>query len=150
MELWKDIPGYEGRYQVSDLGRVRSLPFMQRYLLRNGAEAFRRTRERVLATQLQNGGYPIVHLHRNNQRRAFTVHGLVARAFVSNPGALPEVNHINGVKTDARACNLEWTTSSGNKIHAAATGLNSQAIPTVVDGVRFPSQASAQRARRLA
>lgn len=47
VEQWRDIPGYEGRYQVSDLGRVMARPFMQRYLLRNGEEAFRRTRDCV-------------------------------------------------------------------------------------------------------
>ena len=56
-EQWKDIPGFEGRYQVSDFGRVKSLPFMQRYLLRNGKEAFRRTKEKIRKPRPINSGY---------------------------------------------------------------------------------------------
>ena len=69
-EIWKDITGFEGRYQVSSYGRVKALSFMQRYLLRNGAEAFRKTRERIVATQAINSGYLIVHLHKDNKRTA--------------------------------------------------------------------------------
>lgn len=124
MELWKDIPGYEGRYQVSDLGRVKSLPFMQRYLLRTGQEAFRRTSERILATQPNNKGYLLVHLHLDNTRVAFTVHGLVARAFV--PGCEDTINHKDGVKANCAASNLEWATWSANHKHAWATGLRTK------------------------
>lgn len=124
MEQWRDIPGFEGRYQVSDLGRVKSLPFMQRYLLRNGQEAYRRTRERCLATQVQNSGYTIVHLHLNNVRKAHTVHTLVALAFLpERPTPKHEVNHKNGVKGDCTVQNLEWVTRSENHRHAFATGL---------------------------
>lgn len=120
-EVWKDIPGYEGRYQVSDLGRVRAVSFPQRYLLRNGEEAFRIVRERILAQQKQNSGYMLVHLYLDNQRKALTVHRIVAQAFV--PGSGRTVNHRNGVKTDNRACNLEWLSYSENLEHAVATGL---------------------------
>lgn len=119
-EQWKDIPGFEGRYQVSDLGRVRSLPFRQRYLLRNGAEAFRVTSERILATQPNNKGYPLVHLHLDNHRRAFTVHGLVARAFCPNPRGLPEIDHKDRVRSNCAASNLRWVTVSFNRKSDAA------------------------------
>lgn len=139
MEQWRDIPGFEGRYQVSDLGRVKSLPFMQRYLLRNGREASRRTGERIVAQQLINSGYPIVHLHLDNKRTAVTVHSLVAQVFLAGaPGET--VNHKNGVKTDNRASNLEWATYSDNHLHAVATGLRPDAIPVIApSGRRFPS-----------
>jgi len=78
MELWKDIPGYEGRYQVSDQGNVKSVAFKQRYLLRTGVEAWRLTKPRLISRQTTNSGYSIVHLHLDNKRRAFTVHTLVA------------------------------------------------------------------------
>lgn len=117
-ENWKDIPGFEGRYQVSDAGRVRSLPFMQRYLLRNGVEAFRRTTERILATQPNNKGYLLVHLHKDNQRRAFTVHSLVAQAFIPNPDRLPEVDHIDRNRANPAAANLRWLSRSDNRKHA--------------------------------
>lgn len=115
MENWKDIPGYEGRYQVSDLGRVKSLPFMQRYLLRNGVEAYRRTRERVLAQQPNNRGYLLVHLHLDNTRRAHTVHRLVAEAFLPNPNNLPEVDHRDRNRGNANVDNLRWSTISDNR-----------------------------------
>ena len=124
MEQWKDIPGFEGRYQVSDLGRIKSLPFMQRYLLRNGEEAYRRTSERILAQQPNNRGYLLVHLHCDNKRIAYTVHGLVARAFV--PGSADTINHKDGVKTNCAASNLEWATWSENHKHAWATGLRTK------------------------
>jgi hypothetical protein len=139
MENWKDIPGFEGRYQVSDQGRVRSMPRLQRYLLRNGQEAFRKTAERVLAQQVTNSGYPLVHLYLDNDRSALTVHSLVARAFLPAPTG-ETVNHKNGVKTDNRAENLEWATYSENHLHAVDHRLNTQAIPVIAPGGRrFPS-----------
>lgn len=145
MEQWKDIPGYEGRYQVSDLGRVKSLPFEQRYLLRNGREAFRKTPERILAQQLINSGYALVHLHLDNARTALTVHSLVARAFLPGPAG-ETVNHKNGLKVDNRVSNLEWATYSENHLHAVDHRLNKQAVPVVApSGRRFPSISQAQQ-----
>jgi len=118
MEQWKDISGFESRYQVSNEGRVKSVPFMQRYLLRTGAEAFRQTKERVLAQQTINSGYLIVHLHLNHKRTAATVHSLVAKAFV--PGTGETVNHLNGNKTDNRAANLEWASYTENHLLACS------------------------------
>jgi hypothetical protein len=109
---------------VSDSGRVKSSSFMQRYLLRNGREAFRRTRERILAQQTQNSGYQLVHLHLDGKRTAFTVHRLVAEAFVAGSG--PTVNHKDGVKANCAASNLEWATWSENHKHAWATGLRTR------------------------
>jgi hypothetical protein len=149
-EHWKDIPGFEGRYQVSNLGRVKSLPFLQRYLLRNGNEAFRRTRERMLAQTPNNGGYLLVKLWLDNAERTFTVHGLVARAFVPNHSGLPEVNHIDGVKSNCIATNLEWKTSTGNKLHAVEIGLHGRAL-RVIDprtSIEYPSARQAARAAR--
>lgn len=123
-ETWRDIPGFEGRYQVSDAGRVKSLPFPQRYLLRNGVEAFRRTRERILKTHPQNSGYLLAHLYLGGKRTAFTVHGLVARAFA--PGSGPTINHKDGVKANCAAGNLEWATWSEQHKHAWATGLRTR------------------------
>lgn len=123
-EIWKPIPGYEGRYEVSDLGRVKSVSFLQRYLLRNGKEAHRWTCERILATQPNNRGYLLVHLHLNNARRAYTVHTLVALVFLpERPTPAHEVNHKDGVKANCAASNLEWATRSENHKHAYRTGL---------------------------
>lgn len=149
-EVWRDIPGYEGRYQVSNTGLVKSLPFRQRYLLRNGLEAYRTTKERLLAQQLINSGYLIVHLHLDGAREAFLVHALVARAFCPSTAEANEVNHKDGVKTNNTAENLEWVTSQGNKNHAVAAGLNNQAVAVVSPlGVTYPSIANAAKRYRI-
>ena len=133
MENWKDIPGYEGRYQVSDLGRVRSA---------SGA---------ILAQQYQNTGYRIVHLYANGKRSVRTVHRLVAAAFVKGffPGAI--VNHLDGTRDTNTAGNLEWVTHSGNMTHASRTGVlkprRFAVVGTPVDGgpeVHFASQIAAE------
>lgn len=149
-EIWKDISGFEGRYQVSDQGRVRSVARLQRYThWRTGEELFRQTKDRVVAAQLVNSGYQIVHLHRDNERKALLVHRLVAEAFL--PGqACETVNHINGQKTDNRASNLEWATYTENHLHAVEHGLNTQAIAVVdpATGRAYPSITQAARGAR--
>lgn len=144
MEAWRDIPGYVGRYQVSDQGRVMSVPFKQRYLLRTGVEAYRMTYAKIISQQKQNSGYLLVHLHLNNKRKACTVHRLVAAAFV--PGTGRTVNHKNGVKTDNRAENLEWASYTDNHLHAVNLRLNRQALPVELGNARFDSVAQAARA----
>jgi NUMOD4 motif/HNH endonuclease len=141
-ENWKPILGLESRYEVSDLGRVKSLSFMQRYLLRNGREAFRRTRERIVAQQTINSGYTIVHLHFDGNRYAKLVHRLVAVNFVDGFDIGREVNHKDGNKANNAASNLEWTTRSGNLRHAVTAGLNTQALPAA----GFPSTTQAAKA----
>lgn len=143
-EEWRDVVGYKGRYQVSDLGRIKSIPFMQRYLLRNGAPANRRTKERLLAQQEINSGYLIAHLYLNNVRKAFLVHRVVAAAFIGDG----EINHKNGVKTDNRLANLEIVTRTQNHLHAVALRLNRQAVPVINPrtGARYDSISQAARA----
>lgn len=125
-EQWKDIPGYAGRYRVSDQGRVKSLPFAQM-----GGHGMRRTRERILAQQIINSGYRVVHLHLDNKRSAKTVHRLVAAAFC--PGFDPslDVNHIDGDKQHNAAVNLEWLERTANHDHAVRIGLNPTAVRVV-------------------
>lgn len=145
VERWKDIAGYEGRYQVSDDGRIKAVSFRQRYThWRTGAELFRTTKERIVASQKINSGYLIVHLHQNGGRVAHLVHRLVAVAFLGTSTA-SIVNHKNGNKQDNTIYNLEWVTDTENKLHAVAKGLNTQAIP-VTDpetGKRYDSIAQA-------
>jgi NUMOD4 motif len=116
-EHWKDIAGYEGRYQVSDLGRVKSL-------LR-----FPEPSEKILAQHPQRGGYLQVGLWRNNKRKPVTVHKLVAHAFVIGFGET--INHIDGIKAHNAATNLEWVSQRDNHLHAVRMGLNSQAFPAI-------------------
>jgi hypothetical protein len=149
MENWKDVPGFEGRYQVSDLGRVRALSFMQRYLLRNGQEAFRRVRQRIRKPKLNNKGYLVISLQQDNVETMFLVHRLVAQAFV--PGSGETVNHMDGVKRNNTAVNLEWATYTENHLHAVKLGLNTQAVRVVhpTTGEVFDSIAQAARASHV-
>lgn len=147
-ETWKPVPGFEGRYEVSDLGRVASIPFMQRYVLRNGVVAFRLTKHRVLAQQPINSGYLIVHLHLDSQRTACTVHRLVALAFLGEPGAgETDVNHKDTNKQNNALANLEWLARTPNHIHAVYHGLNTAAVPCSdpLTGTEYPSLMEASR-----
>lgn len=151
VEIWKSIEGFDGRYEVSNLGQVRALPRLQRFChWRTGEWHERQTKLRVVSTQLVNSGYLIVHLSHEYQRQALLVHRLVALAFLP-PSDLPEVNHKNGVKTDNAASNLEWVSRSENKVHAVAHGLNVQAtrVRDPITGEVYPSIAEAARRLKL-
>jgi len=147
-ERWKTIPGFGSRYEVSDQGNVRALSFLQRYLLRTGVEAFRRTAPHAMAKQLINSGYQIVHLHFNGERTARTVHTLVAEAFV--PGSGATVNHRDTNKLNNAASNLDWESYTVNHLHAVACGMNAQAIAVVnpATGEHFASISQAARSCR--
>lgn len=148
-EQWKDIPGFEGRYQVSDLGRVKSLPFMQRYLLRNGKEAFRRTKEKIRKTRPINSGYLAISLWLDEIETNALVHRLVAQAFIEGSGET--VNHKDGAKRNNRAENLEWASYTDNHLHAVALGLNKQAVRVVCPktGTVYPSITQAEKAAHV-
>jgi len=103
-ETWKDIKGYAGAYQVSDLGRVKSFP-------REG------TKGGVLTPTLTDKGYLRVQLYNNGAGKRFFVHVLVAGAFVPNHNNKPQVNHKDGIKVNNEAINLEWVTQFENIKH---------------------------------
>lgn len=121
-EEWRDIPGYEGLYQVSNLGNVRSMSRVQRNK-KLGTTYFRqqRGRQRILRKN-KRLGYIYVDLW-NISGRTHRVHRLVAKAFLTPDKSRPDVNHKNGDKTDNRLENLEWCTKSENAQHAIETGL---------------------------
>lgn len=114
MEIFKDIEGFEGLYQIGNCGTVRSLPkFIEGA---NGGVRYHGTIE--LSHDIGRKGYHRVTLFIDKSRRRFLVHRLVAIAFVSNPKGFQEVNHKLGDKSDNRASELEWCTRSINIKHS--------------------------------
>ena len=113
-KMWKPVKGYEGLYEVSDEGAVKSLP----------KKAGRRNQpEKLSATFINRIGYVCVNLYKDNHQKQVRVHRLVAEAFIPNPENLPCVNHIDGNKLNNHVYNLEWCTQSENAKHAFQTGL---------------------------
>jgi len=108
-EIWKDIPNYEGMYQVSNLGRVKSLKF---------------GKERTLKPGLDGSGYCHIVLCKGGVQKDKYIHRLVLLTFVGESEL--QVNHKNGVKTDNRLENLEYCTQSENNQHAYDTGLRAK------------------------
>jgi len=101
-EIWKDVVGYEGKYKVSNLGRVKSL-----HLIWNGEL-------RIISQRLSPRGYCLIHLCKITYR----VHTLVALAFIPNIENKPEINHKDGNKQNNNVENLEWATRAENNLHA--------------------------------
>lgn len=116
-EIWKDIKGYEGYYQISNFGRVKSVERTIIYIGRNQTSAeFKMGKycnERILKTA-SNRGYEIVTLGRNSRRATYQVHRLVAEHFIPNPNEYPTINHKDENKRNNRVDNLEWCTNEYN------------------------------------
>ena len=153
-EIWKDIEGYVGFYQVSNLGRVRS---MDRTIQRKRGVTFLKGKLLTLIYRKMGTGYMAVTLTRDSIQTVFLVHRLVASAFIPNPKNKPQVNHLVNDKgvidtTDNRVAYLEWATNKENIRHAwdnklcekvrdAAKKLvierNSRAVINTIDGTEF-------------
>ncbi len=114
-ETFKDIKGYEGLYQVSNLGRVKSL---RRW----------NAGERILKSIKNKNGYYRVHLLKNGNSKNFYIHRLVVGAFLENKENKPCTNHKNGIKADNRAENLEHCTIGENNKHAFRTGIRKNPV----------------------
>ena len=107
-EFWDWISGYEGLYQISTFGRIKS---------------FIRNKVKICKPMINKNGYLRISLRKNNIPKIFSVHRLVAQTFIPNPKNLKEVNHKFGNKFDNYFKNLEWCTDSENKKHAFKNGL---------------------------
>jgi DNA-binding XRE family transcriptional regulator len=118
-EVWMPIKDYENLYEISNLGRVKSL----RRFVKN-RDFYVRVNEKILKPGF-NGKYYQVHLCKNGKSPLFEISRLVAESFIINPENKPEVNHEDGNKLNNFANNLEWNTNSENQLHAYKTGLKS-------------------------
>ena len=116
IEIWKKIKGYEDYYEISNFAKVKSL---ERIAVNSKN---RKLKTKFLKPSIRNGYYRIC-LFKDGTEFRYSLNRLVALHFVDNPNNLPFVNHLNGIKLDDRAINLEWCTASENTIHAYKTGL---------------------------
>ena len=107
-EIWKPIKDYEGLYEISNLGRIKSRYFQENKILKSDCNR-----------------YAKIDLRKNKVRKGFLVHRLVAEAFIPNIENKPQINHKNKIKLDNKVENLEWVTSSENIIHAFENGRRS-------------------------
>lgn len=116
-EEWRDIEGYEGMYQVSNLGNVRGLNRVD--------STGRKRKERILKPKVTSSGYHQAGLCKNSKVTNHLIHRLVAVAFIDNPDNKKTVNHKDGCKSNNKLMNLEWLTASENNKHAFSVGLKS-------------------------
>ena len=130
METWKSIAGYEGIYEVSDQGRVKSLKY---------------GKERILKPRKDSCGYLQVNLCKDGQKKMSLVHRLVSEAFIPNPNNLETVNHKDEVKTNNVASNLEWMSRVDNKRYSANKSVKMFDKSTGELLATFPSLMEAER-----
>lgn len=109
-EVWKPINGYDGLYEISNLGRVKSL---EKVVYRSRGRSFIRE-ESIMKPQTKHNRYPAISLYKNKKVKTFMVHRLVAEAFIPNPENKREVNHKDYDKTNNAVENLEWVTRKEN------------------------------------
>lgn len=115
-EIWKDIKNYEGLYQVSNFGNVKSLVFKNNIVTKK--------RQKVISQNIKSDNRCIVHLYKDCKRKAFLVHRLVANAFLENKNNLPQINHKDGNPRNNNINNLEWCSASYNCKHSYINDLS--------------------------
>lgn len=143
-EIWKDIPGYEGIYQASSFGRIKSVPHMIKANINGGR---RITEERFKALHKGWHGYLWVSLCKGGKAKTQSVHRVIANTFLENKNNYPDVNHKDGNKLNNNVDNLEWCTTKQNQIHAAVNGLlgNSKKVRCVETNKIYQSSGEAER-----
>lgn len=131
-EIWKDVIDYEGLYQISNYGKVKS---MKRCLGRSNGKDLNLS-EKLLTCRIDEHGYRKTQLWKNNIPKSIRVHRIVAFAFVKNPNEFNEVNHIDGNKLNNNSTNLEWCNSAHNQSEAIRLGLKKCiAIKRIKNGI---------------
>jgi hypothetical protein len=118
-EIWKDVVGYDGLYQVSNFGNIKSLD-RKRWSGRNNSYSLFKGKE---LSKSKRRGYLRVSLTKSKIEKTFSIHRLVAIAFIPNPENKPQVNHKDGDKLNNNEWNLEWNTASENTQHSFDNGL---------------------------
>lgn len=118
IEVWKDVVGFKDYYQISNLGRVKSL---ERY--KKNYSKLQLVEEKILKQSISKRGYYVVNLCNGVKCRPYGIHTLVGKAFVTNPNNYTQINHIDGDKLNNSIDNLEWSTQSHNMKHAWKNGL---------------------------
>ena len=116
MEIWKDITGYENKYQVSNLGNVKSLDYINNL----GKTKI----GKLLKYRISDRGYNSAMLYKDGKQKTYKVHRLVAFAFIENKHNKPYINHKDGNKLNNNILNLEWCTHKENVVHAFKNNLN--------------------------
>ncbi|PTI10711.1 hypothetical protein BU096_00640 [Staphylococcus xylosus] len=119
-EVWKDVKGYEGLYQISNLARVKS---------------FKRSKPRILKPFINKDGYLNVELSNSISNKTMSIHRLVATAFIPNPNNKEQVNHIDEVKTNNDLSNLEWVTQKENMNHGTRIARVTEKLSIPITGV---------------
>lgn len=133
LEIWKDIYGCDGFFQVSNLGNVRVLEHVH-HCRRNRSFLIR---GRTLPKVKMNTGYLGAHIRRNNRPKLVNIHRLVAQAFIPNPQNKPTVNHIDFDRKNNRVDNLEWCTHAENNSHSRNSG-RPRKVPKVTTALYKP------------
>lgn len=113
-EFWKDIEGYEGLYQISNMGRIKSLPKIC---------GVRSSKEKIIRTFRNHSGYELATLCKDGNQKHFQVHRLVATTFIPNNDSKPQVDHINRIRNDNRVLNLRWVTNKENSRNSSTNNL---------------------------
>jgi hypothetical protein len=147
MEQWKSVIGYEGFYEVSDRGRIRSTTREIKAGIRHNETCIKKGK--VLKLALKKTGYLCYDASKENNVKTCQVHQAVANAFIPNPENKPCVNHKNAIKTDNRVENLEWVTHKENSEHASKMDLfpknQSRTILCIEENRTFPSSVEAAK-----
>lgn len=141
-DIWKDIAGFEGYYQISNLGSVRSVDRIAPDTTGSWGR-LRRLKGKLMKTQLLNG-YWVVMLYKDSKYRHARVHRLIAEAFIANPENKPHINHINGLRSDNRIENLEWCSHAENMKHCYDIGLRKPIRPEQCPTVKISFEIAEQ------
>ena len=153
MEIWKDIDNFKGLYQVSNFGRVKSLSRFVKYSKQNyhSKSFIKKIEGKILKPAMRSGYHKVVLCKssgRSKKHKQFSIHRLVAAAFLHNERQLPVVNHKDGIKTNNHYTNLEWVTVSENNLHSIKIGLTNskhcqKKVRHINTGLEFDSLAKA-------